>query len=79
MHGEQLGWEYVQVDQSNASLAELNALGAKGWELVSGGDTLIFKRPAPGFRERVTIDQKRAVYERFGLTWPPADSAGDGA
>lgn len=79
MHGEQPGWEYLRLDQADAQHADLNALGANGWELASGGDVLIFKRRAPGFRERVTLDQKRAVYERFRLPWPPPSAAKDGA
>jgi hypothetical protein len=75
MHGEKRTWEYLRRDPANA---DLNALGAEGWGLVSTGSVLIFKRPAPGFRARVTLDQKRAVYERFDRPWPPASQRGKG-
>lgn len=75
MHGEQLGWEYLRLEQPDVPITELNALGADGWELVSGRGPMYFKRPAPGFRERVTLDQKRAVYERAGLPWPPSSQS----
>lgn len=70
MHGEQQTWEYLRINHVES---DLDTLGTERWELVSTGEELIFKRPAPGFRERVTIDQKRAVYERFDLPWPPAN------
>ena len=50
----------------------LNALGRDGWELVgiAPGDEsgLLFKRPAPSFREQVTLDQKRRYYALWGVT-----------
>lgn len=76
MHGEKQTWEYLRLDPRDT---DFNALGSDGWELVTMGDELTFKRPAPGFRERVTIDQKRAVYDRFDLPWPPPSQRGKGA
>lgn len=78
MHREQARWEYHRVDHDSAQGLDFNALGADGWELVSAANDVIFKRPLPGFRERVTLDQKRAVYERSGLPWPPANQRGEG-
>ncbi len=75
MHGEKRTWEYRRLDPEDA---DLDILGAEGWELIAAGGTLIFKRPAPSFSERVTIDQKRAVYDRFALSWPPASQRGEG-
>ena len=67
-------WEYRTADPLDPAL-DLDALGREGWELVAaaaitGVPTLYFKRPAPTFRERVTLDQKRAVYARAGLALP---------
>lgn len=76
MHGEQRTWEYLRLDPQHA---DLNALGVDGWELVSTGGELIFKRLTPSFRERVTLDQKRAVYERFDFPWPSASRSQEGA
>lgn len=58
-------WEYCQLPaMPEPSTDDLNALGEQGWELTahSGpGGSLIFKRPAPGFRERITLDQRARV------------------
>ena len=53
-------WEYRTATEADADLA---ALGRDGWELTGIGPsgTLYFKRPAPDFRERITLDQRRAV------------------
>jgi hypothetical protein len=46
---------------------ELNRLGAEGWELVAvtpsgeGRTELVFKRPAPDFRARITLEQRAEV------------------
>ena len=59
--GEHPTWEYrIAPDLSEA---EMNRLGADGWELVAvGADGAIpvfyLKRPGLDFRERVTLDQK---------------------
>ncbi|MFN8676311.1 MAG: hypothetical protein U0Z70_08055 [Thermomicrobiales bacterium] len=55
------GWEYLILERSEAD--RLNALGREGWELVAiaGGDDgieLFLKRPLPGFREQITLDQR---------------------
>lgn len=59
------GWEY-HVEQSDTPLTQehLNELGAKGWELVATLPTAghyIFKREAPGLRERITLEQRDAL------------------
>ena len=73
MAGPDRTWEYRTVDVLDPAL-DLDALGRDGWELVTaaitGVQTLYFKRPGPTFRERVTLDQKRAVYARAGLALP---------
>jgi hypothetical protein len=63
-------WEYYK----SLDFAELEALGRDGWELVAvvaagmGRDaTFYLKRPAPDFRERVTLDQKRHYYRLMGV------------
>jgi hypothetical protein len=63
-------WEYLRSRDES----ELAALGREGWELVAvlpgearGEATFYFKRPALGFRERVTLDQKRHYYNLMGI------------
>jgi hypothetical protein len=63
-------WEYHKSRDEE----ELEALGREGWELVAvlpgsqGADPILyFKRPAPDFRERVTLDQKRRYYNLMGI------------
>jgi D-ribose pyranase len=49
-------WEYLQSDADSADLA---ALGAAGWELVTlWGNTWILKRPVPEPAERFTLEQR---------------------
>ncbi len=60
MTAQRTVWEYLTASEAEVDLA---ALGHDGWELagVGPGGTLYFKRPAPDFRERITLDQRRAV------------------
>ncbi len=63
------GWEYLILERSDAD--RLNALGREGWELVAvskadDGVELFLKRPLPGFREQITLDQ-RSSYVGEGL------------
>ena len=65
-----LRWEYLTIPETERD--RLRELGAEGWELVaagagSGEPALYLKRPAPSFRERVTLDQRREVYRSRGL------------
>ena len=59
-------WTYLSA--TNSDDAELTRLGAAGWELcgVEGG-TFYFKQPAPSFRDRITLDQKRRYFAEWGL------------
>lgn len=55
-------WEY-RVHRGELSQARLDGLGREGWELVAvgdqpGGTTAYLKRPALGFKERVTLEQR---------------------
>ncbi len=65
-------WEY----HKSLGDGDLEVLGRAGWELVavvpSTGEeaAFYFKRPAPGFRERVTNDQKRHYYTLLGIKGP---------
>ena len=74
MSGPLQTWDYLVVPADPTP--DLARLGQAGWELVGtgaspGGPTsLYFKRPALGFRERVTLDQKRRAYAQFGVPWP---------
>lgn len=65
-----LQWEYLVAHQG----INLNELGSEGWELVGVvmeperlEPTFYFKRPAPSFRDRVTLDQKRRYYAMLGI------------
>lgn len=83
MTGERQTWEYRSLAAADASPGpeldlDLDALGRDGWELIAalpvdGTPTFYFKRPGPHFRERVTLDQKRALYARLGLALPDAE------
>jgi len=71
-------WEYRLV--AGADEAALAGLGREGWELVAvvgAGDAPVcyLKRPAPDFRTRVTLDQRRAVFAERGLA---ESGAGEG-
>ncbi len=81
MSGEIQTWNYLTTPANPAP--DLAALGREGWELVMvAGDaagTLHFRRPGLSFRERVTLEQRRAVYEQAGCTPPEDRPAGDGA
>lgn len=69
MNDQRLRWQYhVLRAEPPFSTQELDALGEEGWELVAATAdpgtpkvSLIFKRPAPGFRARITLDQRAAV------------------
>ena len=66
-------WEYHALPETERH--ELAALGMEGWELVAlGGEPgerlLYLKRPALGFRERITLDQRRAYFNALGLEQP---------
>ncbi len=61
-------WEY-RVHRGELSQASLDELGREGWELVAVGDqpsgTIAYlKRPALGFKEQVTLEQ-REKYARM--------------
>jgi hypothetical protein len=63
-------WEYRTLPECDRD--RLVDLGSDGWELVGiGGEAdarlLYLKRLALDFRERVTLDQRRQVYESLGL------------
>jgi hypothetical protein len=74
MAGETATWEYRALAADDPGL-DLDALGRGGWELVGvaevrGRPTLYLKRPGSGLRERVTLDQRAAVYAARGLALP---------
>ncbi|HVL24863.1 MAG TPA: hypothetical protein VM450_12315 [Thermomicrobiales bacterium] len=57
-------WEYhIEAIGARTDVSRLNALGNEGWELVATlpEGHLVFKRPAPNLRERITLDQRAAV------------------
>lgn len=56
-------WRYHLLTNSEVTEDALNVLGDDGWELVAtiGTSVLVFKRPGPDFRERVTLDQRAAA------------------
>jgi hypothetical protein len=58
-------WEYRVAPHLDETA--LNELGLDGWELVAvAGETFYLKRSRLGFRERVTLDQKRRYYALWG-------------
>lgn len=69
MTGATRRWTYhVLRSDGTIDTDQLAALGADGWELVAavpdrdtGTPSLVFKRPAPDFRDRITLDQRTAV------------------
>ncbi len=78
MSGETQAWEYLTA--AGDRTPDLAALGRAGWELVAtAGEargTLYFRRPGLSFRERVTLEQRRHVYEQAGRI-PPQNVGGD--
>ena len=60
-------WTYREEIVERVDTGELNRLGAEGWELVAvtpsgeGRTELVFKRPAPDFRARITLEQRAEV------------------
>ncbi len=60
-------WTYRVKIVERIDADALNELGADGWELIAatpsgeGWMELIFKRPAPDFRTRITLDQRAEV------------------
>lgn len=63
-------WEYMSA---SATIQSLNDLGARGWEAVGAvneSGQVLLKRPAPDFREVVTLDQRRSVFHSRGLDLP---------
>lgn len=55
------GWEYLILQRREAE--RLHDLGREGWELVAvteagNGVELYLKRPLPGFREQITLEQR---------------------
>lgn len=69
-------WSYRVETVGQVDADELNEFGAEGWELMAvtpldGSRTeLIFKRPAPDFRTRITLDQRADVTGDAGEATP---------
>ena len=69
-------WTYRVEVVEGVQVNALNTIGADGWELVAvtpvgeSGRQLIFKRPAPDFRTRITLDQRAEVTGDAGETTP---------
>ena len=67
-------WTYRVEVVERIDAAVLNEIGADGWELVAvmpsgeGRTELIFKRLAPDFRTRITLDQRAEVTGSSGET-----------
>ena len=71
--GHPMAWEYHREPAGDDQFERLASLGVEGWELVAApGGEMVFRRPAATLRERVTLDQRRAVFRHFGHS-PPAD------
>jgi hypothetical protein len=63
-------WEYNVVDLDNDD-PRLHTLGRGGWELVAAErGALYFRRPRLSFRDRVTLEQKHAIYRSRGIAIP---------
>ena len=59
-------WEYRVIAGLDES--RLNELGGEGWELAgSGADGWVLKRPALGFPEQVTMDQRHRYFGYWGI------------
>lgn len=60
-------WEHLVLAADEA--ARLAELGEQGWQVVAAGpaggrDVLYLQRPAPDFKERVTLAQREAYLQR---------------
>ena len=64
-----IAWEYHTTQDA----AALPALGQAGWELAGvapgpdGAPVFYLKRPAPDFRERITLEQKAHYYTLLSI------------
>jgi hypothetical protein len=63
-------WEYLVIPEVERD--RLHQLGHEGWSLVCvgggpGAPLLYLQRPTIPFRERVTLDQRRAYFLAHGL------------
>jgi hypothetical protein len=59
-------WEYQTA--ADLSTDALNRFGEEGWELVAVENRVFyFKRPRIGFKEQVTLDQKRRYYAQWNV------------
>lgn len=62
-------WQHLVLPANAAD--QLTELGAEGWQLIGAGEAdgqpvLYLKRRAPGFKERVTLEQRAAVFAAGG-------------
>lgn len=59
-----IAWEYKVLTLPNE--ATLNALGEEEWEIAGAAEGFVYlKRPRPGFRDQVTLDQKQRYYAQW--------------
>ncbi|HYO29563.1 MAG TPA: D-ribose pyranase, partial [Thermomicrobiales bacterium] len=77
MAGERDRWEHLVLPADE--VGRLTDLGDQGWRIAASGETgdravLYLQRPAPDFRERVTIAQ-REVYDRDNERHAPGHDA----